>query len=363
MMLSHPPGDIGVGIVGCGRAATTLHLPALKRVSGVAVVALSDNDAEPLDHLCAQCPGAQRYPDYAGLLADERVDLVAVCVPAIFHEAVARAALSAGKHVFIEKPLAMTLDECDRLVEDARHCESRGIRSAVGFNLRSHRLVRQAKAVVQSGQLGEIELLRTLWTADWSVVERPSWHHFRSKGGGALLEIGAHHADLWRYLLDAEAESVYALARSERFDDQTAVVNARMTGGVLVSAAVSQRSAAHNTIEIFGARGSLRLSCYHGDSFEVWSAGARGGRMSRRIGPLLARTRQLPAALNAARRGGDSHLSYVQEWERIIAALHSGGPMPASAEDGRQAVRIVLAAVTSSQTGAPVQLSLPIPSA
>jgi predicted dehydrogenase len=359
-VLDRRPAAIGVGIVGCGRAATSLHVPALERLSGAAVVALSDHDTERLDRLAARCHGASRYPDYDRLLADPRVDLVAVCVPVTLHEPVARAAIRAAKHVFIEKPLAMTLDECDRLVEDSSRGASHGVRSAVGFNLRSHRLVRQAKALVQSGRLGEVEMLRTLWTADWSSGVRPPWHHLRSRGGGALLEIGTHQADLWRYLLDAEVESIHALARSEAFDDQSAVVEARMTNGVLVSTALSQSTTTHNTIEIFGTRGSLRLSCYHGDSLQVTATGGGAGAW-RRISPLLAHAARLPGALRAARKGGEFKLSYQHQWERIVKALHDGGPMPASVEDGREAARVVLAALSSSQDGSAVRLGPSLP--
>ncbi len=357
--LSRSRAEVRLGIVGCGRAATSLHVPALRRVPGVTIVALSDNDEHRLQHLAAQCKAAVAFPDYRDLLADDRVDLVAVCVPAMLHTEVAAAALRAEKHVFIEKPLAMTQGDCDRLVHDARLGELSGVRSVVGFNLRSHRLVQQAKAIIQSGRLGEIEMLRTLWTADWSGMSRPPWHHMRSQGGGALLEIGTHQADLWRYLLESEVETVQALSRSAVFDDQTVVFLARMTSGALVSAGVSQRSVSQNTIEVYGERGSLRLSCYHSDSLEVSTTGGSRSAVWRRVGPLIDRAARLPAALRAARQGGDFQGSYAREWKRIVGALATGRPMPASVQDGREAFRIVEAALKSSQEGRIVALSSP----
>jgi myo-inositol 2-dehydrogenase / D-chiro-inositol 1-dehydrogenase len=343
------PADVRIGIVGCGRAATSLHVPALRRVRGAAVVALSDCDEARLRHLASRCEGAAGFADYGELLADARVDLVAVCVPAAVHAPVALAALQAGKHVLIEKPLALTLEDCDRLVEQAARSESGGIRSAVGFNLRSHRLVGQAREAIRSGRLGEIEMVRTLWTADWSGGGRPPWHAVRSRGGGALLEIGTHQADLWRHLLGSEVETIQALSRSTVFDDQTAVFEARMANGVLVSAAVSQRSASHNMVEVYGERGSLRFSCYHADSMSLTGTGRRETGAWRRLGPVLGRAAALPGALKAARQGGDFQASYVRQWERILAALASGAPMPASVHDGRQAARVVDAGVRSSQ--------------
>jgi predicted dehydrogenase len=317
------------------------------------VVALSDLDPVRLGELSARCPGAAAYPDFHQLLADPKVDLVAVCVPAISHETVASAAFRARKHVFIEKPLALTLEDCDALVEESRQAESSGIRSALGFNLRSHQLVRQARAIIRSGQLGEIELLRTLWTADWTGGNKPPWHAVRSQGGGALLEIGTHQADLWRWLLGAEVESIRAGSRSTSFDDQSAVFQARMTSGALISAAVSQRSVSQNIVEVFGDRGSLRFSCYHGDSFEISLTGGPTSGAWRRVRPLLQRASRLPTALGSVLRGGDFFMSYVRQWEHIGESLRSGEAMPASVSDGWHAARTVLAALESSQTDAP----------
>ncbi len=337
--------------MGCGRVSASLHVPALARVRGASVVALADPDPTRLAALAPRCEGATAYTDYHELLEDERVALVAVCVPTAAHAEVAGAAFRAGKHVFIEKPLALTLEECDRLVLEAARAEAAGVRSVVGFNLRSHRLVRQARDVIRSGALGEIELVRTLWTADWSGAIRPVWHAVRAQGGGAILEIGAHQADLWRWLLDADVERVEAHSRATAFEDQTAVFQARMTNGVLVSAAVSQRTTSQNVVEVFGSRGSLRLSSYHADSFEIARIGARADGAWRRIEPLVRRAARLPAAFAAARRGGDFQMSYVHEWEHIVGALRSGAAMPATVVDGREAAAVVLAAIRSVEGG------------
>src|SRR5271170_1124258 len=106
-----------VGVVGCGRVAADRHLPALSRVRGAEVVALADSDQARLKHLADQFRVTHRYPDVHTLLDTTMVDVIAVCVPVEFHAEVALAALDAGKHVFIEKPLAVSLEEADRIQE------------------------------------------------------------------------------------------------------------------------------------------------------------------------------------------------------------------------------------------------------
>lgn len=351
MTPSPSPAEMRIGLVGCGRAAATLHLPALARVRGASVVALADIDPGRLASAVSRAPGAAGYADYRSLVADPRVDLVAVCVPAAAHLEVATSALRAGKHTFIEKPLALALDDCDTLVTEAMRAEAAGVRSVVGFNLRSHRLVRQARDILASGRLGEIELLRCLWTADWSGAVRPAWHATRAQGGGALLEIGTHLADLWRWLLGSEVATVQAVSRSTAFDDQTASLQARMASGVLVTAAVSQRTVSHNVVEIFGTGGSLRLSCYHADSLEVTTTGGATSGAWRRIRPLIERASRLPGALRTARGGGDFTLSYQHEWQHIAAALRDRSLMPATVADGRQAAAVLAAALQSEAEG------------
>jgi predicted dehydrogenase len=331
-------------------------------VPGASVTALSDVVPERLATLASRCPGASAYPDYRAMLDDEGVDLVAVCVPVTRHAEIAAAILRAGKHLFVEKPLALELDDCDRLVELAKQVEAAGPRSVVGFNLRSHRLVQRARTIIRSGQLGDIELVRTLWTADWTGTTRPAWHTSREQGGGALLEIGTHQADLWRWLLDREVEAVHADTRSSAFDDQTATMQVRMAGGVLVTGAVSQRSVSHNVVEVLGSRGSLSFSCYHGDSLTVAATGVPRTGMSRRIRPLLAKAAELPGAFQAARAGGDFRMSYVREWEGVVEAIASGGPPPATLHDGRQAAAVLHAALRSAKEGravAPVPPPVP----
>jgi len=320
-------------------------------VPGARVVALSDTDPARLAAVAIACPTATAHADYRVMLEGDKVDLVAVVVPATRHAEIAEAALDAGKHLFVEKPLALELDACERLVTLARRAEASGRRSAVGFNLRSHRLARQAKAIVQSGALGEIEIVRTLWTADWTDATKPPWHASRQQGGGALLEIGTHQADLWRWLLDSEVESVRAESRSTAFDDQSATLQARMANGALVTGGVSQRSVSHNLVEIYGSKGSLSFSCYHGDSLTVAAVGVSTAGAWRRIRPLLARAAQLPAAYRAARGGGDFRLSYTHQWQTIVEAVTRGGPMPASIHDGRQAAAVLQAAVRSAEEG------------
>jgi len=121
-----------VGMLGCGRAAVALHLPALQHVPGARVVALADSDANALDTAAGRFGVSSRHADIEGLLA-AGVDVVAVCVPAAQHVDAALAVIESGKHLLVEKPLATDRGGCERLLAAAARSPAR---VTVGFNLR-----------------------------------------------------------------------------------------------------------------------------------------------------------------------------------------------------------------------------------
>jgi myo-inositol 2-dehydrogenase/D-chiro-inositol 1-dehydrogenase len=339
---------LGIGIVGCGRATESLHLPALNKMTVAPVTAVADLEASRLARVADKFNIRQRYLDYRELIADKSVKIVAVCVPAAYHEQVACAALEAGKHVYVEKPLALTEPAASHMVNSAVRAPTK---STVGFNLRSHRLVRQAKEIVSSGALGSIEMLRTSWTAGFHyAVEWPTWRQRRSNGGGVLFEMAVHHADLWRFLLDDEVEHVYAQTRSmPSTDDMSVSVTARMCKGSLVSAAYCQRTSDSHELEVYGQKGILRFSCYRADSLIMHPTADLGVGPRVRLKGLVKRFTIMPTTVAVGLKGGDYLQSYGLHWQSFLRSIHNDTPPLCTLEDGRQALRIVLAAVESAQ--------------
>jgi len=344
--------SFGIGIIGCGRAAVELHLPALVKLPGARVVALADADPAALDAAAGRFGIAVRSADPASLLAVPGVDVVAVCVPAVGHEAAAMPAIEAGRHVLVEKPLAPDRAACDRLVDAAARAAGR---TAVGFNLRFHRLVELARELIASGRLGAIEALNSTWT---SAIRRqrtvPAWRNDRATGGGALFEISVHHFDLWRHLLGTDIEEIHAHGRNGEFSDETVAVTARMTNGVVASGLFSERSCNRNTLDIVGREGRLTLDLYRYDGFVFSAADAEPGPAARLRNSVEALA-SLPRGIALMRQGGDFLLSYRRQWQAFLASLGGGDFPGASLADGAAAVRAVLAAIESADQGRPVR--------
>jgi predicted dehydrogenase len=324
---------VGIGVVGCGRAAATLHLPALAQVPEVKVVALSDVDPQRLSAIGAVVGTASRYLDYRALLDDRSVDVVLITVPTALHHEVFVAAANAGKHIYLEKPFALDLDQADRMLAVAAKA---GTRAGLGFNLRSHRLVQPARQWILGGALGRIVALRTILVG--GLQDRVGWQRRRTEGGGAIYELGSHHFDLWRFLLGTEAAEVFGHSPSTESDDSIVTVSALLTNGVCASTVLALRGFASHDVEVVGESGSLRFSLYRGDSLEF--------RPASRLSQLTHWLGQLPATATSSRRGGDYLDSFRRHWTGFLGSLAGGAP-PATLEDGREALRIALAAMRS----------------
>jgi predicted dehydrogenase len=342
---------IKVGIVGCGEVTEHKHLPALRRLPDVEVAAVADSDAGRREHVADRFGIPSRYCDVEALVADPTVTVVGVCVPPQAHAAVALPALAAGKHVLIEKPLALSLDDCDRLVEGVRRASGKCM---MAFHMRWHRLVRQARDILSTGRLGELESIRAVWNSPRSDKNIPDWKRRRETGGGALIELAVHHADLWRFLLGCDVEEVYAQARSGLRDDESAVLTGRMANGVLVSAAFSERTSHEIELEIAGRNGRLRLSCLRFDGLEWYAQADVPGNLRTRLRHLAHLLREFPRGLWTMRHGGDYRLSFRGLWRHFVDAVREDSPVGATLEDGRRAVQVVLAAAESASSGQPV---------
>jgi predicted dehydrogenase len=320
---------VRLGIIGCGFATLDRHLPALKHVPEVHIVALADVDRERAVEAARLAGG--RVLEVERLLDDGSVDAVAICTPPATHGDLAIAALDAGKHVFLEKPLAPSLEEADRIVERAAGSP---LRVVVGFNFRRHRFVERARRLVASGALGEVQAVHTAFTNPIRDGA-PDWKADPELGGGVLLDRAIHHFDLWRFVLAAEVAQVFALG-SER----SAVVGARTTRGTPLSTLVLDDSGVSHELAIYGTDGIVHADLCRVDGFHVAPRTELPGSPRARLG----RARE---SLRAVRRGGDFRVTYEEQWRHFAEAVRRDlAPSPGLA-DGRAALEIALAAAAS----------------
>lgn len=346
--------SIRVGIVGCGTVTEQHHLLALRRVLDARVIAAADVDAARLTRVADRWGIEHRYTDYRALLARNDVDAVAVITSPQSHAEIALAALSAGKHLFVEKPLALTVEECQRLVDCAAHSSRRVM---VGFNLRWHRLVRQMREIVSSGTLGKIHAVRSAYTHWRENAGMPEWHRARAQGGGVILNESVHIFDLWRFILGREVTQIFANTNGSAFyEDETSVVAACLSDDVLASGVFSLKTNPHCEIEIFGEAGRLYLSLHRFDGLEFYPHQTFAGNLTNRLKNSARALRAAPQIIAHLRRGGDMEDTYRAEWQHFIDCVRQDKAPGCSLVDGMRAVQVAWAAVDSGLRRQPVNL-------
>ncbi|CAG0989652.1 myo-inositol 2-dehydrogenase / D-chiro-inositol 1-dehydrogenase [Burkholderiales bacterium] len=346
------PRALRLGIVGCGRVTSSLHVPALAPLRDIRVAALADTNAGALARVAGQVRPERTASHYRELVDDPTLDAIAVCVPARSHAEIALAAIEAGKHVFVEKPLALTLADCDAL---AARAAKAGVCAMVGFNTRWHAQARRARDAIRRGELGAIDAIASRLTSCHDAV--PDWQKARATGGGVMLELAIHHVDLWRCLTGAEIDEVSAFARSGEREDETATLVARLSDGSLATAVFAERTSRANEVDVWGRSGSIALSLYRFDGYATADAASVAGDGRARLRSAMRFARALPRAVLDARRGGAWPLTYRDTWRHFAAAIRGRVPVESTLDDGRRALAVVLAAIESAATGRSVKVA------
>jgi len=197
-------GVIGTGFIG------PVHVEALKRTGLANVVALADVNDEVAALKAEALDIPVSYGNYKDLLADNDIDIVHICTPNHLHFQMSKEAMEAGKHVVCEKPLAMNSDEAKILVDIAKE---KGRVNAIHFNLRFYPLMQQAKAMVESGQLGEIFTVNGSYQQDWLFYETDYNWRLESEFSGesrAVADIGSHWFDAVEFITGLKTRKVCA---------------------------------------------------------------------------------------------------------------------------------------------------------
>jgi myo-inositol 2-dehydrogenase / D-chiro-inositol 1-dehydrogenase len=344
---------IRLAFVGCGAVTEEEHLPAIRGFRDVQVVAVADPNPERLHHVADRFGIPERYKDVESLLDSTAIDAAAICVPAASHRSAILPVLAAGKHALIEKPPGLSLDDVEQMILQARRSSGKVM---VGYHMRWHRLVRQARTTIESGILGPIESIRVVWYGPRDDLNLPLWRERRDLGGGALVETGVDHFDLWRFLLGAETNEIFALSRSGRRDDEAAVVSATLSNGILASAVFSERTTEDIEVEICGLAGRLRVSCARVEGLAFYPAGSNPASPRARLRRIPEVLAALPRGLANLRSGGDFKTSYRTQWRHFLDAIQNDTPVECTLEDGRAALQIALASLESAAHRQPVQV-------
>jgi predicted dehydrogenase len=252
--------DLRIGILGLGSIAQVVHLPILTQMSGVQVVEACDTDRAKARALAARFGVARVPATDAEVMRSEDLDAVVICTPNHLHAEQAIAALESGKHVLVEKPLALSAAGAERVVAAARRT-GRVLMVAMNHRYRPDTLA--LKPFADGGELGQIFLARGAWLNRKFRIVRPTWRHRRATaGGGVLMDLGVQALDLCLWMLGfPAAQSVFCHTHpGEGMEvEDTAALALRLTDGCAISLTLSWSLVAERDrhyMRLLGTRGS-----------------------------------------------------------------------------------------------------------
>ena len=240
-----------MGVIGCGRIARAVHIPVLRRSRRVDLVAVADRGSEARDAMRRVAGGAPIVSDLDSLLA-HGADAVVVATSTASHSEVALDVLAAGRHLYLEKPLATCIEDGLRVVRAAGAAR---VVAAMGLNRRRHPVFATTARTLDSGALGAVISVETTYDEPQDPASVPAWKNDRTRGGGALLDLATHHVDLVRHLL-GELELVDVERRSILTDDDEGTLRARV-GGAPATIRVSYRRGRTDVVRVVCEKGVL----------------------------------------------------------------------------------------------------------
>jgi len=329
-------GLIGYGAWGRHHARAIAGTPDAQ-LAAIAARSESSRTAAAADH-----PRAEIVADYRALLRRADIEVVSVVLPSDLHREVGKAVLEAGKHLLLEKPMALSVADCEDLIATARR-HSRLI--AIGHEMRFSSLWRRVKELIDSGAIGEpLYAMIELWRRPYRLGAE-GWRYAIDRVGNWILEEPIHFFDLARWYLErwGNPTSVFAranasqAARPELQDNFSTIVT--FPGGAY--AVISQSLAAyehHQTVKLTGTKVALWAS---------WS-----GAMDRTFTPTFSlkhfdgeHVREIPIS----RLPGEV-FELEDQAQALVRALRSNGKLGATGEDGKWSVALCLAAAESVKT-------------
>lgn len=340
---------VRVAVVGAGFISSARHVPAYKRLANrVQVVAISDVNRDSAEKVAKQAGIPQTYSDAAEMIEHEKPDLVDICTPPATHATLAMAAMRHGCNLLIEKPMATTLEDCDRIVDTSRKL---GVNVCVAHTGLFYDPFIEARAVVESGRLGEFRGMRIafLTPTNYMTSNREHWCH--KLPGGAIGETAPHPVYMSLALLKqvervtVDAKKVLADYPWSRYEDyRINLVGAGGMSTISVNYATNQWLIA---VEIVCSRGVIAADL-HG---RVVTVMRRPELKVPAIGlSLLSHTMQV--AQHAMRSTAKQLIGYKPSThDRLIRSyvdrLIRCRPSPVPAEEGREAVKVMRMIVES----------------
>jgi len=339
---------LGWAIVSTGRHPDQKMAPAINATDDARIAAVVSRSKARAREFADKHSGANAYDDYAAMLRDPAVDVVYLASPNHLHTQQAVEAAAAGKHVLCEKPMALTIDDCNRIVDA---CAAANVRLGVGFHLRNHPGHERLRDLVAAGSLGTISLAQANWVRGVRGQSAPPlrppdqqwWEDPAMAGAGVMMATGVHCVDLLRFVLGREVTEVSALtdAAADAPLEHLITLLLRFEGGAVGTVITSRRTPDWPSQDV-AVYGSLGKGIVSGSVETVLQ-----GNLSVTTDAMDEQQHFGPGAIAL----------YARQVEAFCRAVAEGTDPPASGLDGLRSAQVTLAMVESARTGRRIELA------
>jgi len=335
---------IGVAVCGYGFMGTT-HMAAWRMLEDCRVVGLWGRDKSRALDVAARY-GVKAYESYSDLLGDRDVEVVDICTPTYTHRKLAVEAMEAGKHVLVEKPMALSLMEADEMISASRRA---GVKLMVAHVLRFFPEYMKAKDLLDRGEVGEIAVIRA-----WRGGPAPEWSPWfmdLGKSGGVTVDLAIHDVDFAVWVNGGMPSEVYAKVanlkhRSHDIHDYALIMLKFPTGSI---AFIEANWALPNTypftmrLEVDGTKGMIHLDNQSPTPLKLWTGSSVEGFSPETL-PWKPGVHPFPID------------PFYREIRHFIECVKEDRKPITDGTEARKSLEVCLAAVRSSSEGRPVHL-------
>ncbi|MHB8899370.1 MAG: Gfo/Idh/MocA family protein [Thermoguttaceae bacterium] len=346
---------LGFGIIGCGMISN-FHAKAIADVDGAELVACFDMVRDSADRL-AKATGCRAYYSLDEMLADPKVDIVTIGTPSGAHMDPAIAAAKAGKHIIVEKPLEITLEKCDRIIEACRHA---GVVVSTIFPSRFHDSSLKIRKAIDGGRFGRMTMgdAYIKWYRTQKYYDSGAWRGtWALDGGGALMNQAIHTVDLLTWFMGpvAEISAKTALLGHTGIEvEDVAVASLRFASGALgtIEASTAVYPGYLKRVELHGLAGSAMME---EEDIVKWDFSQPAPEDDAIKAKMASRTSGGGGAADPAAIG---HHGHAHQFQDVVTAIRQGRQPSIDGPEGRRSVEIILAIYKAAETGQTVKLPL-----
>ncbi len=342
------------GIIGCGMISQ-FHARAISEIEGSKLVACYNRTAPKAERLSAEFGGTV-YTDLEQFLGHPGLEVVTICTPSGAHAEPCVAAARAGKHVIVEKPLDVTLQRCDQMIQA---CELAGVKLATIFPSRFHLSSHLMKNAVDAGRFGQVALgdAYVKWYRTQQYYDSGAWRGtWALDGGGALMNQAIHSVDLLLWLMGPVTEvfAHSATVAHERIEVEDVVTaSLRFASGALgvIEATTAGFPGSLKKIEITGSKGTATLE---EEDIAQWEFDEPTDEDERIRLEMSGRTKTGGGAADPAAIGHHAHAALFRDF---LDAMEQNRIPAIDGREGRRSVELILAIYESAKTGKPIRLT------